>query len=169
MAERNPRRREARDPFDLFGNFDEMFDELIKGMESGQAGGGQGGPFFYGRSWSMRPGEEPEVREFGNIHPGEQTIEIGERRPLVDVFDSDGTVHVVAEMPGIEKQDVELSIDGRVLEIKASRGDRRYNETVELPAEVEENSAKATYKNGVLEVTLKKKGNSKNKKKIHVE
>jgi HSP20 family protein len=168
MAERNPgRRRDTRDPFDIFGNFDEMFDEIIKSMESGQMG--QGGPFFYGRSWSMRPGEEPEVREFGNIHPGEQTIEIGERRPLVDVFDSDGTVHVVAEMPGIEKQDVELSIDGRVLEIKASRGDRRYNEAVELPADVEENSARATYKNGVLEVTLKKKGNSRNKKKINVE
>jgi HSP20 family protein len=168
MAERNPgRRRDERDPFDVFGNFDEMFDELIKSMESGQAG--RGGPFFYGRSWSMRPGEEPEVREFGNIHPGEQTIEIGERRPLVDVFDADGTVHVVAEMPGIEKQDVELSIDGRVLEIKAHRGDRRYNETVELPSEVEEHSAKATYRNGVLEVTLKKKGNSKNKKKINVE
>ena len=165
MAERNPRKR--RDPFDIFGDFDEMFEELIRSMESGNMG--QGGPFFYGRSWSMRPGEEPEVREFGNVHPGEQALEIGERRPLVDVFDADGTVHVVAEMPGIEKEDVELSIDGRELEIKASRGDRRYHETVELPADVDDNSAKATYKNGVLEITLKKKGDNRKRKKINVE
>ena len=166
MAERNPRKR--RDPFDIFGDFDEMFDELIRSMESGTMG--QGGPFFYGRSWSMRPGEEPEMREFGNIRPGEQqTLEIGERKPLVDVFDADGTVHVVAEMPGIEKEDVELSIDGMELEIKARRGDRRYHETVELPADVDENSAKATYKNGVLEITLKKKGDTRKRKKITVE
>ncbi|CAJ36078.1 archaeal heat shock protein Hsp20 [Methanocella arvoryzae] len=165
MAERNPRKR--RDPFDIFGDFDEMFEELIRSMETGRIG--QGGPFFYGRSWSVRPGEEPEVREFGNIRPGEQRLEIGERRPLVDVFDADGTVHVVAEMPGIEKEDVELSIDDRELEIKASRGDRQYHETVELPADVDDSSAKATYKNGVLEITLKKKGDNRKRKKIDVE
>lgn len=165
MAERNPRKR--RDSFDIFGDFDEMFEELIKGMESGQLGG-QGGPFFYGRSWTQRPGEEPEVREFGNIHQGDNTIEIGERKPLIDVFDTDDTVHVVAEMPGIEKEDVELSVDGRELYILAARGDRRYNETVKLPTDVDESSAKATYKNGVLEIVLKKTKSAK-RKKINVE
>jgi HSP20 family protein len=78
-------------------------------------------------------------------------------------------VQVVAEMPGIEKSDVELSVDGRNLEIHAARGDRRYNETVELPTDVDEDSAKATYKNGVLEVTLKKIPRAKKGKKINVD
>ena len=151
----------------MFRDFDEMFNEMLRDMEAGDVQGG--GPFFYGFSLNQRPGEEPEIREFGNIHPGRDTVEIGERKPLVDVFEADDSVQVVAEMPGIEKADVELSVDGRNLEIQAARGDRRYNETVELPADVDENSAKATYKNGVLEVTLKKKPKVKKGKKINVE
>ncbi len=166
MAEKNPGRR--RDSFDIFRDFDEMFEELIRGMESGEMRQG-GGPFFYGRSWSQRPGEEPEVREFGNVHPGDETFEIGERKPLIDVFDTDETVQIVAEMPGIEKQDVELSIDGRELFVQASRNDRHYHETVKLPTDVDEASAKATYKNGVLEITLKKAKNVLRRKKINVD
>lgn len=158
--------KKRKDPFDIFKDFDEMFNEMLQEMQTGNVP--RGGPFFYGFSWNQRPGEEPEVREFGNIHPGRDNIEIGERKPLVDVFDTDGTVQVVAEMPGIEKSDVELSVEGRNLEIHAARGDRRYNETVELPADVDEDSAKATYKNGVLEVTLKKT-RKQNRKKINVE
>ncbi|OPY29149.1 MAG: Small heat shock protein HSP16.5 [Methanocella sp. PtaU1.Bin125] len=158
--------RKRRDPFDIFRDFDEMFNEMFREMESGRFP--QGGPFFYGFSWNQRPGEEPEVREFGNIRPGRDNIQIGERKPLVDVFDTDETVQVIAEMPGIEKSDVELGVEGRSLEIRAARGDRRYHETVELPADVDQDSAKATYKNGVLEVTLKKT-RRQNRKKINVE
>jgi len=159
--------KKRRDPFDMFRDFDEMFNEMIQDMESGQFP--QGGPFFYGFSLNQRPGEEPAIREFGNIHPGRGNVEIGERKPLIDVFDTDSTVQVVAEMPGIEKSDIELSADGRNLNIRAARGDRRYNETVELPADVEEDSAKATYKNGVLEVTLKKNPKARKGKKINIE
>jgi HSP20 family protein len=159
--------RKRRDPFDMFRDFDEMFNEMLEEMESGNIQ--QEGPFFYGFSLNQRPGEEPEVREFGNIRPGKDTVEIGERKPLIDVFDTDGTIQVVAEMPGIEKSDVELSVDGRNLEIHAARGDRRYNETVELPTDVDEDSAKATYKNGVLEVTLNKIPKVKKGKKINVD
>jgi HSP20 family protein len=166
MAERD-RKSNRRDPFDIFRDFDDIFNEMLREMESGHIP--QGGPFVYGFSWNQRPGEQPEIREFGNVHPGRNAIEIGERKPLVDVFDTDDTVQVVAEMPGIEKSDVDLSVVGRSLEIHAARGDRRYNETVDLPADVDENSAKATYKNGVLEVTLKKNPKSKSRKKIDVE
>jgi HSP20 family protein len=160
-----PKRR--RDPFDIFGDFDEIFNEMLREMESGNLT--DEGPLYYGFSMSQRPGEEPEVREFGNLHPGRESVEIGERKPLIDVFDTDDKIQIVAEMPGIEKEDVELSVDGRSLEIQAARGDRRYNETVELPADVDEGSAKATYKNGVLDITLKKTKSRKSRKKIDVE
>jgi len=118
---------------------------------------------------SQRPGEEPEVREFGNVHAAKGQFEIGERKPLIDVFENEKTVQVVAEMPGIEKDDVELSIEGRDLDIHAQREERKYHETVELPADVDIDSAKATYKNGVLEITLNKVKKSKSRKKINVE
>ena len=161
--------RRKRDPFDMFRDFDEMFNEMLKEFERMEPGEHEGGPFFYGFSINQRPGEEPEVREFGNIRPGEDHIEIGERRPLVDVFDGDTTVQVVAEMPGIEKEDVELSAEGRQLEIKASHGDRKYHELVDVPCDVDVDSAKASYKNGVLDITLKKVESKKKRKKINVE
>lgn len=159
-----------KSPFDMFNDFDEIFNEMLREMESmGQEGERISGPFFYGFSMSQRPGEEPEVREFGNIHPGKGQFEIGERKPLIDVFDSDKTVQVVAEMPGIEKEDVELSAEGHDLEIHAIHGERKYHEIVELPADVDIDSAKASYKNGVLEITLNKVKKPSRKKKINVE
>lgn len=159
--------RKRREPFDLFRDMDEMFDEMMREFESGDIR--EGGPFIYGFTWNKRGEGEPEIREFGNVQPGRGALEIGERKPLIDVFDTDDTVHVVAEMPGIEKEDVELSIDGRTLDIRAARGDRRYNENVELPTEVDDKSAKATYKNGVLDIVMKKAKDSKKRKKINVE
>jgi HSP20 family protein len=158
-----------RNPFDMFGDFDEIFEEMLREFESLGPEEHMGGPFFYGFSINQRPGEEPEVREFGNIRPEGGKIEIGERKPLVDVFDSEKTVQIVAEMPGIEKEDVELSVEGRDLEIRAARGDRRYHEFVELPADVEVDTAKASYKNGVLDISLNKVQKPKRKKKINVE
>jgi HSP20 family protein len=158
-----------RNMFDIFSEFDEMFNEMIRDLDKMEPGEHNGGPFFYGFSMSQRPGEEPEIREFGNLYPEGGKVEIGERRPLVDVFDTDKTVQVVAEMPGIEKDDVELDAEGNKLEIKASHGDRKYHEIVELPADVDIDSAKASYKNGVLDITLKKVTKAAKKKKINVE
>jgi HSP20 family protein len=158
-----------RNPFDLFEDLDEMFEEMLREFERIGPGEHVSGPFFYGFSINQRPGEEPEIREFGNIRPEGGRIEIGERKPLVDVFDSDKAVQVVAEMPGIEKEDVELNVEGRELEIKASRGDRKYHEFVELPADIDIDSAKASYKNGVLDITLNKVQKPARKRKINVE
>lgn len=158
-----------RTPFDIFSDFDEIFNEMIQDLDRMGEGEHITGPFFYGFSMSQRPGEEPEIREFGNIRPEGGRIEIGERKPLVDIFDTDKTVQVVAEMPGIEKDDVELDAEGNQLEIKASHGERKYHEVVELPADVDVESAKASYKNGVLDITLKKIKKARNKKKINVE
>ena len=155
--------------FDIFGDFDEMFEEMLREFERMGPGEHISGPFFYGFSINQRPGEEPEIREFGNIRPERGRIEIGERKPLVDVFDGDRTVQIVAEMPGIEKEDVELNVEGRELVIKASHGDRKYHEFVELPADVDVDSAKASYKNGVLDITIDKVESKKGRKKINVE
>lgn len=158
-----------RSPFDMFDDFDEIFNDMLKEFEKMGPEEHMSGPFFYGFSINQRPGEEPEIREFGNIRPEGGKVEIGERKPLVDVFDTDKTVQIVAEMPGIEKQDVELSAEGRDLEIKAARGERKYHEFVKLPSDVDIDSAKASYKNGVLDITLNKIQKPSRKKKINVE
>ena len=121
------------------------------------------GPIVYGYSVTIGPDGKPMVREFGNVHKGEGTPwkEIRERRePLVDVVSSDKEVRVIAEMPGVRKEDINLTVNERSLTIRVDREDRGYYKELELPGIVNPGGAKSNYNNGVLEVTvpLKSKG-----------
>jgi len=93
-----------------------------------------------------------------------------EREPLVDVIEEDKQVKVVAEIPGVRKEDIDIRIEGRTLFIRVDTEERKYYKDVNLPAEVELSGVKATYNNGVLEVTLPKKAAEKPRgEKIKVE
>jgi len=130
------------------------------------------GPIVYGYSITIGPDGKPIVREFGNIRPGRgpEIVEVSEaREPLVDVFEEEDVVKVVAEVPGVEKDDINLNATERKLVIKVDTPQRKYYKEVDLPAEVDPQSAKATYKNGVLEVVLKKVGKGETGVKIKVE
>jgi HSP20 family protein len=120
-------------------------------------------PFVYGFSISQRPGEEPEISEFGNVpspdenRSGRQQIRVDERKPLIDVCEIDDNVHVTAELPGIEKEEIELHVTENSMQLNASGKEQKYTEEIELPTGVDPDSAKAAYRNGVLEVVLAKK------------
>ena len=159
-------RKKRRNFFDeIFGidpleDMDEMFERLNRAMGMNMENFGQD-PFVYGFSITQRSGDEPEIREFGNIPMFEQT-ETGEKRnldirkPLIDVLEVEETVHVVAEIPGSEKENIRLNATDLILDIETIDGNPKYSERVELPVKVDPQSAKATYKNGVLEVTFKR-------------
>jgi HSP20 family protein len=97
--------------------------------------------------------------------------------PSVDVIDRDDEVVVRAEVPGYKKEDIEISVSDSSLTIKGetkteekeekgdyyrceiSRG--AFTRTVELPAAVDDSKAKASMKDGMLELTLPKVEKSK--------
>jgi HSP20 family protein len=97
--------------------------------------------------------------------------------PRVDVVDRDNDVLVRAEVPGVKKEDLEVSVSGTMLtlrgetkhEEKEEKGDYHRAEisrgafmrTLTLPAEVDEAKAKASLKDGVLELVLPKIEQSK--------
>jgi HSP20 family protein len=124
------------------------------------------GPFVYGYSMTVGPDGKPRIREFGNVKPGARAIGRGppramidirgEREPLVDVMSTDGEVKVIAELPGVEKTDIKLHATSNTLTIDVDTEARRYYKELEMPAEIDPNSAKTSYKNGILEVTLSK-------------
>jgi len=145
---------------DLIHGMDEVFDRLNRAMGMSLENFEQH-PFIYGFSVTHRPGENPEIREFGNVPTFEQ-IETGDRRyldtrkPLIDILKNEDTVHVIAEIPGIEKENILLNATDLILDIETIDGNPKYSKRVELPVKVDPQSAKATYKNGVLEVTFKR-------------
>ena len=129
------------------------------------------GPFVYGYSMTIGPDGKPLIKEFGNIKPGlkpsgfsfepRKSLEVkGEMEPLVDVMSDDNEVKVIAELPGVEKEEIKLDTTSNSLTIDVGAESRKYYKELELPAEVDPASARSSYKNGVLEVTFKiaKKG-----------
>lgn len=80
----------------------------------------------------------------------------------VDIHEDDDLVRVIADLPGVEKNDINLKCDGETMTISAVSDHREYDERITLPARVDESSAKATYNNGVLEVTFEKTDESAN-------
>lgn len=110
--------------------------------------------------------------------------EIGVREPYADIIEKDREIKVVVEMPGVEKQDIKINATENSLEVSAEvkkeekeekegyvRRERRFSKfyrAFTLPAEVDPSKAKATFKNGILEVTLPKKKVEK-KTEIRVE
>lgn len=92
--------------------------------------------------------------------------------PKVDVVDRANDVVVRAEVPGVEKKDIEVSVSGNMLtirgetkkETKEEKGDYyraeiargAFSRTLALPAEVDDSKTRAAMKDGVLELTLPK-------------
>jgi len=123
------------------------------------------GQIVYGYSMTIGPDGKPVIREFGNLKrtPSKEWMEAisDTREPLVDVVEGDNEVRVLAELPGVKKQDVALTVEGRSLVISAETPARKYRKELELPYFVELEGSNSTFNNGILEVTLpKRKGKS---------
>ena len=135
-----------------FEAFDRMFDESFSR--------GWMRPFHFGHpslghsSWSHLPA------------PFEG------RTPHVDLVDRDKEVFIKAELPGVDKDDLEVTITDKSVTIKGStrteekeeKGDYyhceisqgSFSRTLALPSEVDTDKAKAKFKHGVLKLTIPK-------------
>ena len=128
-----------------FDEFDDFFDEFLT------------------RRW-------PRLLDWGA--PG--TLERG--FPKVDILDYDNKIEVQAELPGINKDDLEVSINNHSLTIRASRKEEKKEEgkyfrreitrgefqrTVSLPQNVDSDHVSASFKDGILKVTIPKTEKSK--------
>lgn len=112
----------------------------------------------YGFSVRMGQGGQPVIEQFGNLRETESGPVVTEtREPLVDVLDEGDRAMVIAELPGVEEEDIDLKVEGDILEIAASTRERKYQKEVLLPSPVDPGSVESSYRNGVLQITLAKK------------
>lgn len=188
MAEGWKSRRYKRRGWQFFGNWfivdiDEMFKETEKIMEdefkelSMKAPKNlvrermlpdgtkvkEWGPFVYGYSITVDSNGKPKVKEFGNIKVEREDerplLDVTEKRePLLDVIALEKDVRVIAELPGVQKEEIKLKVSENMLTISVDTPQRKFFKEIDLPSKVEPEKAKSTYKNGILEVTLSKKG-----------
>ncbi len=105
--------------------------------------------------------------------------------PNVDVSETDGEVRISAELPGVNEGDIDVSLDDDVLVIRGEKKAEKTSDTenyhfversygtfqraVQLPCPVEPDKARAEFDNGVLTVTLPKREEAEQKRKIAVQ
>ena len=142
----SPMPREEVSPFlTLHREMNRLFDDVFRGFDAGM-------PSLFGH---------------------------GPASPSLEVNASDKELRVSAELPGLDEKDVEVLIDKDVLTIRGEKRsetedrERRFSErtygrferSIALPFEVEEDKAEASFQNGVLTVTLPKSARAKEKAK----
>ncbi|GIV79298.1 Hsp20/alpha crystallin family protein [Litorilinea aerophila] len=121
-----------------------------------------------------------QFADFG-LWPGEPLTEsFGLFNPRVDVSETDKEIRVSAELPGMEPDDIEVTVSGNLLTISGEKraeheeqGEQYYRmertygsfqRTIPLPYEVDADKVNARYKNGVLTITLPKPGEAQGRR-----
>lgn len=79
-----------------------------------------------------------------------------EPKPLIDVLNGEDEVIVVAELAGFNKEDLKINVENQRLTLSAKTFERKYHKSLNLPARVIPSTMCTKYKNGVLEIRLKK-------------
>jgi HSP20 family protein len=171
-SEKKETKEEAKVTFDLgfgglfkgLGNFIDLLGDMIETGEeevtrSGEfrvKGLGDKGRGVYGFSVRSGIGGIPRVERFGNIRATEEGPVVAEvREPLVDLFDEEREIVVVAELPGVGEDEVHIEIQDDILSLETT-GKRKYAKEILLPEPVDAATLQKAYKNGILELRLKK-------------
>ena len=145
--------------------FDSEFDRIFRSVSSSffntddifeESKENSSGPYYYGYTMTVGPDGKPVVKEYGNVKLGQLPIS-DTREPIVDtiVDEKEKVVKLIAEMPGVEKADVKIVVENNIVDISAEHDKKKYHVKVSLQHKVDENSAKALYKNGILELIFK--------------
>ncbi len=164
------------DPAKLFNSkeFQKMYKEIFKQLAKNLPKELQGlspeeitrefmkkGPIMYGFNIGFGPDGKPIMDSFGNLEKepisGKRKVR-KTREPLVEVNEDQDQIIVIAEMPGVSKEDIELNATNNSITISTEKivSGRSYFKEIDLPAAIDSDYAKARYTNGILEVKLKK-------------
>jgi HSP20 family molecular chaperone IbpA len=171
---------------DLFGNFGSLnkklmeriqkqFEETEKAIENGELKGNwdvkkideprMKGYIIRGEFWTdgsldsfdpiepLRPRQRKPFPEKPLVTNKEGSEEI--REPLTDLFEEDDVIRIFAETPGEEESDIKIDFEKDKIEIKG----KKFNKTLTLPTQnIDREKVATKYRNGVLEITIPKKG-----------
>ncbi|MXY60644.1 MAG: Hsp20/alpha crystallin family protein [Cenarchaeum sp. SB0665_bin_23] len=139
----------------IFEEFDRIFDSMVNNSSL------MANPIWYGCRVVAGPDGPPAIQGFGNLQGN--TVE-------VDVIPNEekSEVKMVAEIPGVVKDEIQVSVDENVLVIDAIRSDKKYHASVPIQYPIVEDSVKASYKNGILEIVFSTESRPKGKQ-IRVE
>lgn len=88
-------------------------------------------------------------------------------KPLIDIFQDNNNITIVAEIAGFNKETFKINVKDRKVTLSAKSKERRYYKSLNLPKVVIPDETRTKYKNGVLEIKLKKAESSVGKADQH--
>ncbi len=119
-----------------------------------------------GNMWSMQRGT-PVLSL-----PSEAGLTVRSKKPYIDIVENDKEIIATAEMPGLDKKDININLTDDKLEISAEtkheeekkekdyvyreRRSGNYYRSISLPSIIDPGNAKASYNNGILEIKMPK-------------
>ena len=130
----------------IFEEFDKIFGDMPRRFFRGRPGS-----FWYGYEVIVGPDGQPRMHELGDAPAP------GTRQIFVDTIfnEKTGELKLVAEIPGVEKSDIHVDLNGDILSISAARDNTKYQTQVPLHHPVDHQDIRASYRNGILEIVCK--------------
>ena len=113
------------------------------------------------------------------MRPWGEPGELGAWAPRIDVYEKGDNIIIDAEIPGLKKEDIEVTVENQMLTLRGEKKETKevkrdgfyqserfygkFQRAVALPAAVDESKIEATYKDGILTVTMPKSEESRAK------
>jgi HSP20 family protein len=137
--------------------FDEMIEKMIKQFRL------QGIPlsndsrirrWSYGYTIMPGPDGRPVFREFGE-NPGIlEKVQENEILTQLDVDHKNKRARILAEIPGVSKEDITINVTENLVTIRVNKGSQLLNKEIPFDVKINPDTAGANYNNGVLDLTL---------------
>jgi HSP20 family protein len=140
-------------------DFDKIFERIFKQMNLDEPNSRS---WSYGYSMTTGPDGKPVIREWGTGLPNEDNPlkpkpfipETPEPLTQIDIDQHNMQVRVIVEMPGFTKESIKITGREDKIQLSANDGTRQIDTEIPINARIDPKTAKATYNNGVLDITI---------------
>ncbi|MCW4016365.1 MAG: Hsp20/alpha crystallin family protein [Candidatus Bathyarchaeota archaeon] len=157
------RRRKKKSPWfsDIYDELERLGDMIDETMQKAFDNASEDAPLRRNRvkgfSIKLGPDGKPMIRELNDRQSFHDELEDSdELEPLVDLIEESDMLVVLVALPGVNKDDLDLRVTANCLTISVDTAEFEWYDEFKLPARVKPKSARASYKNGVLEVKMQK-------------
>jgi HSP20 family protein len=157
------RRRKKKSPWfnDIYDELEKLGDMIDETMQKAFEGSSDNTPIrrsrIKGFYVKIGPDGKPRIREFDAPQPPEEEADVDdELEPLVDFIEEEEMLVILVALPGVKKDEIELRVTESCLTVSVDADNLEWYDELELPTKVKPKSARASYKNGILKVKLKK-------------
>jgi len=150
------KRQNMRDMLDeldkYFQDFEKNIEDVIRiSINTGQKAFSH--PVVAGMAMGLGPEGKPAIHFFGDNLVGPD----GFRAPIYEqvIDEKDGNLRLLVELPGVDKENIQVSALEDKVSLEAVKAERRYKVDVPLQREIDPDSGSASHKNGLLEIIFK--------------